>query len=87
MDIDMLRKGSADQESLVALVKDCATLEVEADGIAFIADGIVAEEIRKDSKYKGTRILMDARMDNERLKIQIDFGVGDVMVPGPRMIQ
>ena len=30
---------------------------------------------------------MDARMDNVRLKIQIDFGVGDVMVPGPRMIE
>jgi hypothetical protein len=26
-------------------------------------------------------------MDNVRLKIQIDFGVGDVMVPGPRMIE
>ena len=26
-------------------------------------------------------------MDNVRLRIQIDFGVGDVMVPGPRMIE
>jgi hypothetical protein len=87
MDIDMLRKGRADRESLLALVKDCATLAVDADGIAFISDSMVAEEIRKDSEYKGTRILMDARMDNVRLKIQIDFGVGDVMVPGPRMIE
>jgi predicted nucleotidyltransferase component of viral defense system len=30
---------------------------------------------------------MDARIDNVRLKIQIDFGVGDIMVPGPRMIE
>jgi predicted nucleotidyltransferase component of viral defense system len=30
---------------------------------------------------------MDARMDNVRLRIQIDFGVGDVIVPGPRMIE
>jgi predicted nucleotidyltransferase component of viral defense system len=86
-DIDMLRQGRADQESLVTLVKDCATLEVEADGLIFIADSIVAEQITKDSEYKGTRILMDARMDNVRLRIQVDFGVGDVMVPGPRMIE
>jgi predicted nucleotidyltransferase component of viral defense system len=86
-DIDMLRKGNADQASLVALVKDCANLEVEADGLTFLADSAVAEEITKDSEYIGTRILMDARMDNVRLKIQIDFGVGDVMVPGPRMIE
>ena len=26
-------------------------------------------------------------MDNAPLRIQIDFGVGDVMVPGPRMIE
>ena len=87
MDIDMLRTGKADQASLLALVKDCATLEVAADGLHFIVDSAVAEEITKDSEYKGTRILMDARMDNVRLKIQIDFGVGDVMVPGPRMIE
>jgi predicted nucleotidyltransferase component of viral defense system len=87
MDIDMLRKGNADQASLVALVKDCATLTVEADGLTFPADTVVAEDITNDSAYKGTRILMDARMDNVRLRIQIDFGVGDVLVPGARMIE
>lgn len=87
MDIDMLRKGKADQASLMALVSECATLDVEADGLTWLADSIVAEEIAKDTEYKGTRILMEARMDNVRLKIQIDFGVGDVMVPGPRMIE
>lgn len=87
MDIDMLRKGKADQASLIALVKDCATIEVEQDGLTFLADSAVAEEITKDSEYQGTRILMDARMDNVRLRIQVDFGVGDVMVPGPRVIE
>ena len=48
---------------------------------------MIAEEITNDSEYKGTRILMDARMDNVRLKIQIDFGVGDVIVPGARIIE
>ena len=79
MDIDMLRKGKADQASLIALVKDCATVQVEPDGLTFLADSVVAEEIKKDSEYKGTRVLMDARMDNVRLRIQVDFGVGDVM--------
>jgi predicted nucleotidyltransferase component of viral defense system len=86
MDIDMLRRGNADQASLLALVKDCATLDGGADGLCFLAESVVAEAIANDSEYKGTRILMDARMDNVRLKIQVDFGVGDVMVPGPRMI-
>lgn len=55
--------------------------------MTFRADSAVAEQITKDSEYKGTRILMEARMDNVRLNAQIDFGVGDVMVPGPRVIQ
>jgi Nucleotidyl transferase AbiEii toxin, Type IV TA system len=59
---------------------------VEADGLTYIADSAVPEEINKDSEHKGTQIRMDARI-NVRLKIQIDFGVGDVMVPGPRMIE
>lgn len=87
MDIDMLRKGKADQASLIALVKDCATIEVEPDGLTFLEDSVVAEEIKKAFEYKGTRILMDARMDKVRLRIQVDFGVGDVMVPGPRVIE
>jgi hypothetical protein len=88
MDIDMLRRGKADQASLTAFVRDCASLQVDAaDGLSFLTDTILAEEITKDSEYKGTRILMEARMDNVRLKIQIDFGVGDVMVPDPRMIE
>lgn len=87
MDIDMLRRGKADQASLIALVHDCATINVEPDGLTFLTDSIVAEQITKDSEYKGTRILMDARMNNVRLRIQVDFGVGDVMVPGPRMIE
>jgi len=87
LDIDMLRQGKADQATLVALVKDCATLEVDPDGLDFLADTVVAEDIAKDSEYKGTRILMDARMDNVRLRVQIDFGVGDVMVPGSRVVQ
>lgn len=87
LDIDLLRKGKADQASLLALVRNCATLDVETDGLNFLADSAIAEEITKESEYKGTRILMDARMDNVRLKIQIDFGVGDVIVPGPRIIE
>lgn len=87
MDIDMLRKGKADRATLVALVKDCATLDVDPDGLSFLADSVVAEEITKDAEYAGTRILMDARLGRVRLRIQIDFGVGDIMVPGPRMIE
>jgi len=87
VDINMLRRGRSDEATLVKVMKECAAVEVEADGLAFITDSVVAEEIAKDSEFRETRVLMLARMDNVRLKIQVDFGVGDVMVPGPRMIE
>jgi predicted nucleotidyltransferase component of viral defense system len=87
MDIDMLRRGKSDQATLMGFVQDCAALQVGPDGLTFLGDSVAAEEITVDSEYKGARILMDARMDNVRLKIQVDFGVGDVMVPGPRLIE
>ena len=52
MDIDMLRKGKADQASLLALVKNCATLEVEPDGLTYIADSAVAEEIASSPQLR-----------------------------------
>ncbi len=87
LDIDMLRQGKADRASLIDLVKDCAQLDVEPDGVTFVAQSIVAEEITKEAEYKGLRVRMDARMENVRLRLQVDFGVGDVMVPGPRLIE
>jgi hypothetical protein len=87
MDIDLLRQGRADRASLIALVRDCALVQSDSDGVIFDPASIVAEEIKKDAEYLGTRIQIAGRMDNVRLRVQIDFGVGDVVTPGPRVIE
>jgi hypothetical protein len=86
MDIDLLRRGKADRESLIALVRECALVVDETDGVTFDPNSIVASEISKDSDYEGTRIVLRGRMDNVRLSVQIDFGVGDAVSPTPRVI-
>lgn len=68
-------------------MKDCALVEDETDGVTFDSSRIVAEEITKDAVYQGTRVQIAGRMDNVRLNVQIDFGVGDVVIPGPRLIE
>ena len=87
MDIDLLREGRADTEMLVQLVHDCATQQGAPDDVVFDPESIAAEEIAKDAKYQGTRIRIAARLGNVRLSVQIDFGVGDAVVPGPRLIE
>jgi predicted nucleotidyltransferase component of viral defense system len=87
MDIDLLRLGNSDRDSLIALVRDCLAVDGAADGVQFDSNSIFAEDIAKDSNYLGTRVRVAGRMDNVRLNIQIDFGAGDAVDPGPRVIE
>ena len=87
MDIDLLWRGRADPETLIALVRDCASIDDPWDAVTFDPASIVAEVITRDAEYLGTRVRIAARMDNVRLAVQSDFAVGDRVVPGPRVIE
>jgi hypothetical protein len=56
MDIDLLRRGSADQPALVRLVQQCAGIEDPTDGVIFEPSTIAVESIRDATEYVGTRI-------------------------------
>jgi predicted nucleotidyltransferase component of viral defense system len=87
MDIDLLRLGQADRDSLIALVRECLLIDGAADGVQFDLNSIAAQDIAKDSDYQGIRVRFTGRMDNVRLNLQIDFGAGDAVSPGPRIIE
>lgn len=87
MDIDMLRRGAADQATLREFVARCAAINSAGDVVEFDASTIVAEAITEEAEYVGTRIRLTARMGNVRQRVQIDFGVGDAVVPDPVKIE
>ena len=86
MDIDLLRRGAADQATLVRLVEQCAAISDPPDGVIFEPTTISVEPIRDATEYVGTRIRLHARLDNVRQTVQIDFGVGDAVHPQPQVI-
>ncbi len=86
MDIDLLRRGIANQAALVRLVQECAAIGDLSDGVIFETTTISAEPIRDATEYVGTRIRLQARLDNVRQTVQIDFGVGDAVHPQPQVI-
>ena len=86
MDIDLLRRGVADQAALVRLVEQCAAISDPSDGVVFEPMTISVESIRDATEYVGTRIRLYARLDNVRQTVQIDFGVGDAVHPEPQVI-
>jgi predicted nucleotidyltransferase component of viral defense system len=86
MDIDLLRRGVADQAALVRLVEQCAAISDPSDGVIFEPATISVEPIRDATEYVGTRIRLHAHLDNVRQTVQIDFGVGDAVHPEPQVI-
>lgn len=87
MDIDLLRRGPADPDSLKKFVIACVTLDDADDGVTFDPSTLIVEPIAEDTEYTGTRVRLLARMDNVKQFIQIDFGVGDAVHPNPQWIE
>jgi hypothetical protein len=61
MDIDLLRRGTAEQAVLVQLVEQCAAIDDPCDGVTFEPNTLSAEPIRDATEYVGTRIRLRAR--------------------------
>ena len=53
------------------------------DGLVFDVDGLEVHAIREDNAYGGIRAVMQARLAEARIYVQIDVGFGDAITPAP----
>ena len=83
MDIDMLGQVSNTVENLEQIVRACATVEVDADGVEFDPQSVRGEVIVKGKAYEGVRTRLRGTLGKIKLNVQLDFGFGDVVVPEP----
>jgi predicted nucleotidyltransferase component of viral defense system len=81
-DADLLAFGPSDLKSIAQTFCDIASVPAN-DGIEFDPTSVIAEEIRKQDGYAGTRIVISAELARARCKAQIDIGFGDAVTPGP----
>lgn len=81
-DIDLLGFGLAELPHVISVFEDLCRIEAE-DGMAFQADSIKAEEIRKDANYAGIRVTLVGLLGSARTAIQVDIGYGDAVTPAP----
>ncbi|UUZ63243.1 nucleotidyl transferase AbiEii/AbiGii toxin family protein [Polaromonas sp. P1-6] len=84
-DVDLLGYGADDVESVVAVFQAIAGIPVD-DGIAFDAQSVKGNEIRKQEGYGGVRVDMRAVLDGARIALQIDVGFGDAVTPEPQNV-
>jgi len=82
-DIDLLGIGiPRDIESLKKIVAEIGAIETE-DGVRFETQDLTGEEIIKEGGYPGVRLKFGAFIGDALFHMQIDFGFGDIVVPGP----
>src|SRR5215204_1938228 len=77
MDIDMLGRVSNTVENLEQIVRACATVEVDADGVEFDPQSVRGEVIVKGKAYEGVRTRLRGTLGKIKLNVQLDFGFGE----------
>ncbi len=83
-DIDMLGNvGVADETLKDTMVECMATVIDEDDGLIFHPETITIETITEDADYEGKRIHFFAMLGTARVNVQVDIGIGDIVIPGP----
>jgi hypothetical protein len=86
-DVDLLGSGPHDDETLKAIFVELCRLETEPDGLTFLSESVAVAPIREEAAYPGTRVTLEARLENARISIQVDIGFGDVVTPEPDEVE
>lgn len=82
-DADLLGFGKVDAETLARIFAEICITLVEPDGLEFDVSSIRVASIRPGDAYGGQRITLLARLGPARLRVQVDVGIGDAVVPEP----
>jgi predicted nucleotidyltransferase component of viral defense system len=86
-DIDLLGRMENSVDVVTSAIRDVCRQAVEADGLLFDPDTIAGMAIKEDADYEGVRVTFRGTLENARIPMQIDVGFGDVIFPGPQMIE
>jgi predicted nucleotidyltransferase component of viral defense system len=80
-DLDLLGMGEATEAGVNRAIREIAATTVDDDGLVFDVDTLEVHAIREDNRYGGLRAVMQARLGEARIHIQIDVGFGDAITP------
>ena len=82
-DIDILAFGANDEETVRGVMSTVCNVPCPEDGLLFDIDTLDVSAIRDDQRYGGQRARMRAILGTARISVQVDFGFGDAVTPGP----
>ncbi len=85
-DLDLEGRGDSTAAHLKTVFQDVCKVKVEPDGLEFDPESVQAAPIREEQAYGGVRVELVARLAQARLRLQIDVGFGDALIPTPEAV-
>jgi predicted nucleotidyltransferase component of viral defense system len=85
-DADLLGSGDVSDETLAGIFREVCAAQVEPDGMTYLADSIRVADIRPEDAYGGKRVTLRAHLGSARLRVQVDVGLGDAVLPSPQWL-
>lgn len=83
-DIDLLGQMDNRVEPVAQAIRAiCQQPVPEDDGLRFDPESVAGESITEGAEYQGVRVRLITRLGRARVRLQVDVGFGDVLVPGP----
>jgi hypothetical protein len=73
--------GEATEGAIDTAVREIAATKVDDDGLVFDVGTLEVHPIREDSRYGGLRAVVQVRLAEARIHVQIDVGFGDAITP------
>lgn len=82
-DVDLLARGANDEAAVREVIRIVCDVTCPEDGVKFDVSALRISPIQESQKYAGQRATFIGNLGNARCNIQVDFGFGDAVVPGP----
>lgn len=86
-DADLLGFGELTDQTLEEIVKEICAVDVEPDGLEFLPDSVKVAAIRVGDAHGGRRVLLMSQLGAARLRVQVNVGIGDAVVPDPEWME
>jgi hypothetical protein len=87
LDLDLLGLGDNDPATLTHVMQEVFQTPVNKDGLTFLPESLKAEAIREAAAYEGVRIRGTVFLGTMSVRIQIDVGFGDTVVPSAALLE
>ena len=83
LDIDLLASGGAEEASVRAIMATICDVPCPEDGLVFDSTRLSVSPIRPAQTHRGPRVKLNGNLGTVRIPVQVDFGFGDIVIPGP----